>query len=73
MDYVIWETEAAKQSDTRAASQQQKQSSLQQSVFNYAFSSEPILLNGMKVIFDQPVSVYPVNLESKEEAHPNGT
>jgi hypothetical protein len=31
-----------------------------------------ILLNGMKVIFDQPVSVYPVTLESKAEAQRNG-
>lgn len=40
--------------------------------FNYALSTEPVLLNGMKVIFDQPVSVYPVTLESKEEARRNG-
>ncbi|BDA75144.1 hypothetical protein RIVM261_033190 [Rivularia sp. IAM M-261] len=38
----------------------------------YSFSNEPILLNGMKVIFDQPVGLYPVNLESKEEARRNG-
>jgi hypothetical protein len=43
------------------------------SELNYALSSEPILLNGMKVIFDQPVGVYPVNLESKEDARRNGT
>jgi hypothetical protein len=40
---------------------------------NYALSNEPITLNGMKVIFDQSVGVYPVNLESKEEARRNGT
>lgn len=37
-----------------------------------AMSNEPVLLNGMKVIFDQPVSVYPVILESKAEARHNG-
>ncbi|MEL6440787.1 MAG: hypothetical protein AAFQ80_16215 [Cyanobacteria bacterium J06621_8] len=36
-----------------------------QSELNYAFSDEPILLNGMKVIFDQSASVYPVNLQLK--------
>ncbi|MBD2458334.1 hypothetical protein H6G80_30240 [Nostoc sp. FACHB-87] len=41
--------------------------------FTVAMSDEPVLLNGMKVIFDQPVGVYPVNLESKEEARRNGT
>lgn len=41
--------------------------------FYTAFSDQPIFLNGMKVIFDQPVGVYPVNLESKEEARRNGT
>jgi hypothetical protein len=40
---------------------------------NYAFSYEqPIMLNGMKVIFDQPVGVYSVTLESKAEARRNG-
>ncbi|MBW4419905.1 MAG: hypothetical protein KME13_11850 [Myxacorys californica WJT36-NPBG1] len=39
---------------------------------NYALSNEPILLNGMKVIFDQPVGVYPVTLESKVEEQHNG-
>jgi hypothetical protein len=39
---------------------------------NYALANEPVLLNGMKVIFDQPVGLYPVNLESKEEARRNG-
>jgi hypothetical protein len=43
------------------------------SELNYALSNEPILLNGMKVIFDQPVGVYPVNLESKKEARRNET
>lgn len=33
--------------------------------FNYALTDEPILLNGMKVIFDQQVPVYPVTLERK--------
>lgn len=31
-----------------------------------AMADEPIILNGMKVIFDQPVPVYPVNLQPKE-------
>ncbi|OKH45563.1 hypothetical protein NIES2101_26285 [Calothrix sp. HK-06] len=39
---------------------------------NYALANEPVLLNGMKVIFDQSVGLYPVNLESKEEARRNG-
>lgn len=43
------------------------------SELNYALSNEPVLLNGMKVIFDQPVGVYPVTLESKNKEHPNGT
>ncbi|MGK7953859.1 MAG: hypothetical protein AB4063_01115 [Crocosphaera sp.] len=34
---------------------------------NYALSSEPILLNGMKVIFDQSTPVYPVNLQPKDK------
>lgn len=38
-----------------------------ESGFNYALSDEPILLNGMKVIFDQPAPVYPVNLKRKEK------
>lgn len=37
-----------------------------ESSFALSLSDEPILLNGMKVIFDQPVPVYPVNLQSKE-------
>jgi hypothetical protein len=37
------------------------------SYLTVAQSDEPILLNGMKVIFDQSIGVYPVNLESKEE------
>ncbi|MCU0567012.1 MAG: hypothetical protein MUF49_10490 [Oculatellaceae cyanobacterium Prado106] len=35
--------------------------------FNYAFSAKPILLNGMKVIFDKTAPVYPVNLKKKNE------
>lgn len=42
------------------------------SEFNYAMSNIPVLLNGMKVVFDRPVSVYPVTLESKAEAGRNG-
>lgn len=38
-----------------------------ESGFNYALSDEPILLNGMKVIFDQPAPVYPVNLKRKDK------
>jgi hypothetical protein len=37
-----------------------------------AMSNESVLLNGMKVIFDQPVGVYPVTLESKAEERRNG-
>lgn len=37
------------------------------SSFVQALSNEPVLLNGMRVIFDQPVGVYPVTLESKTE------
>jgi hypothetical protein len=44
-----------------------------QSSFTFSLSDKPVMLNGMKVIFDQPVGVYPVNLESKEEARRNGT
>jgi hypothetical protein len=47
-------------------------SSLASSDFNYALSNQPVLLNGMKVIFDRPVGVYPVTLEPKEEANTNG-
>ncbi len=36
-----------------------------ESRFTTAFSNEPILLNGMKVIFDQSTPVYPVNLQPK--------
>lgn len=39
---------------------------------NYALSGETVLLNGMKLIFDQPVGVYPVNLQSKDGARRNG-
>ena len=45
--------------------QRQSEFPSHQSGLNYAFSDEPILLNGMKVIFDQPTSVYPVNLQHK--------
>ncbi|NEP86278.1 MAG: hypothetical protein F6K18_05265 [Okeania sp. SIO2C2] len=38
-----------------------------QSSFTTALSSEPVLLNGMKVIFDQPTPVYPVNLQPKDK------
>jgi len=45
--------------------QRQSEFPSHQSGLNYAFSDEPILLNGMKVIFDQSTSVYPVNLQHK--------
>lgn len=32
-----------------------------------ALSSKPVLLNGMKVIFDQAVAVAPVTLESLKD------
>lgn len=38
-----------------------------ESSFTTALSSEPVLLNGMKVIFDQPTPVYPVTLEPKNK------
>jgi hypothetical protein len=38
-----------------------------ESGFNYALADEPILLNGMKVIFDQTATVYPVNLKRKDK------
>jgi hypothetical protein len=40
--------------------------------FALSLEDTPILLNGMKVIFDQPVGVYPVTLESKVEERRNG-
>lgn len=46
--------------------------SLGETAFNFALSSEPILLNGMKVIFDQSVGAYPVTLESKKEVQSSG-
>lgn len=45
--------------------QHQSQFPSDRSELNYALSDEPILLNGMKVIFDQQASVYPVNLQVK--------
>ncbi len=45
--------------------QHQSQFPNNQSELNYALSDEPMLLNGMKVIFDQKASVYPVNLQLK--------
>ncbi|NEQ76487.1 MAG: hypothetical protein F6K23_27705 [Okeania sp. SIO2C9] len=36
-------------------------------VFNYALSNEPIMLNGMKVIFDHSAPVYPVTLQPKDK------
>ena len=38
-----------------------------ESGFNYTFSDDPILLNGMEVIFDQPIPVSPVTLQPKEK------
>jgi hypothetical protein len=35
--------------------------------FTSAMADTPILVNGMRVIFDQPVRVHPVNLKPKEE------
>jgi hypothetical protein len=34
--------------------------------FTSAMADTPILVNGMRVIFDQPVTVHPVNLKQKE-------
>jgi hypothetical protein len=41
--------------------------------YEAALEDVPILLNGMKVIFDQPVGVYPVTLELKGKEYSNGT
>ena len=41
--------------------------------FNYALTDKPILLNGMKVIFDQQVPVYPVTLKRKDLEPRHGT
>lgn len=38
-----------------------------ESGLNYALADEPIILNGMKVIFDQTAPVYPVNLKRKDK------
>ncbi|MDJ0590876.1 MAG: hypothetical protein QNJ72_12905 [Pleurocapsa sp. MO_226.B13] len=46
--------------------QHQSQFPNHQSELNYALSDEPILLNGMKVIFDQQAYVYPVDLQLKD-------
>ncbi|HAC65494.1 MAG TPA: hypothetical protein DCF68_18675 [Cyanothece sp. UBA12306] len=60
------------QEEEKDQSQQQSFSPTPSTVFpnyqlglNYALSNEPILLNGMKVIFDQSAAVYPVSLQSK--------
>lgn len=37
---------------------------------NIAFSDEPVMLNGMKVIFDEAVPVQPVNLIAKDKQAP---
>lgn len=44
----------------------------QQLGFNYAFSDEPILLNGMKVLFDNPTPTTPVTLQPKQRGTNNG-
>jgi len=35
--------------------------------YSGSLSTEPVLLNGMQVLFDQPVAVYPVVLEHKNQ------
>lgn len=42
------------------------------SEFNYAFSEEPILLNGMKVLFDNPTPTTPITLQPKQRGTNNG-
>lgn len=42
------------------------------SEFNYAFSDEPILLNGMKVLFDNPTPTTPITLQPKQRGTNNG-
>ena len=34
--------------------------------YSGSLNTEPVLLNGMQVLFDQPVAVYPVVLERKD-------
>lgn len=41
---------------------------ISRSGLNYALSTEPLLLNGMKVLFDQSASVYPVALDAKVDS-----
>lgn len=40
--------------------------------FNYSFSNEPILLNGMKVLFDNPTPTTSVTLQPKQRGTNNG-
>ncbi|MBD2503165.1 hypothetical protein [Anabaena azotica] len=40
--------------------------------FNYTFSDEPILLNGMKVLFDNPTPTTSVTLQPKQRGTNNG-
>ncbi|WP_414573172.1 hypothetical protein [Nostoc sp. CCY 9925] len=73
--YLSWHHKQIRMQVTPPIAQQQSVDRLFPhfaSGLNYALFSEPITLNGMKMIFDQPVGVYPVNLESKEEARRNG-
>lgn len=35
--------------------------------FAFSLADEPVLLDGMKVLFDQRVGLYPVNLEKVED------
>jgi len=38
----------------------------------FALAEQPVLLNGMKVIFDQKVTLYPVDLEKRKPKEPHG-
>lgn len=48
-------------------SQRNSEFPVSHSGLNYALSSEPLLLSGMKILFDQSASVYLVNLQSKTQ------
>lgn len=47
-------------------SQHQSEFPLSHSELNYALSNEPLLLNGMKILFDQSATVYPVSVQPRD-------
>ena len=52
--------------------QTQKQFPLLKPGLEQALASEPIFLDGMKVLFDVPVGLYPVQLTRKKEKEKTG-